>query len=410
MKKICGLLGRKLGHSYSPIIHTMLSNYSYELFEREPEELESFMREGNFDAINVTVPYKTAVIPYLDSLSDRAREIGSVNTVVRTADGYLYGDNTDYFGMKYMLERAGFDVSKKKVLILGSGGSSLTARAVLRSLGADKIIVISRSGEDNYQNIARHYDAHYIINTTPVGMYPRGDETPLSLEGFSSLEGVCDIIFNPAVTSLMYEAQELGIRTAGGLPMLVAQAKAASECFTGEKIPDEKIEEIISTLEVKLKNIILVGMPGCGKSKISAALGKILCREVVDTDKVVSHDRQKSIPDIFREEGEEAFRAYEHEAVKKTAARSGIVIATGGGVPTRLNNVKPLRQNGTVVYLRRPTEELSRDGRPLSKDADMDEMFRVRRPFYEGCADITVDVRENPEATANAIIQALYKE
>lgn len=192
--------------------------------------------------------------------------------------------------------------------------------------------------------------------------------------------------------------------------MLVAQAKAASECFTGEKIPDEKIEEIISTLEVKLKNIILVGMPGCGKSKISAALGKILCREVVDTDKVVSHDRQKSIPDIFREEGEEAFRAYEHEAVKKTAARSGIVIATGGGVPTRLNNVKPLRQNGTVVYLRRPTEELSRDGRPLSKDADMDEMFRVRRPFYEGCADITVDVRENPEATANAIIQALYKE
>ncbi len=407
MKKTCGLLGRALGHSYSPLIHSYLGDYSYELFECEPEKVGEFMRTGCYDAINVTVPYKTAVIPYLDELSDTARKTGSVNTVVRTEDGRLFGDNTDYFGFCYMLRRADIGVKGKKCLVLGSGGSSLTVRCVLADLGAREVRVISRTGEDNYENISRHYDAQIIVNTTPVGMYPSNGTSPLSLEGFTGLEGVADIIFNPHMTELLYQADALGVRCTGGLSMLVAQAKAASERFIGNEIPDEKIGQILSAIESVTENIILVGMPGCGKSKISRALGRILGREVIDTDGQVEKTAGKSIPDIFREEGEEAFRAYEHTAVCEAGKKSGVIIATGGGAVTRINNVKPLRQNGRVVFLRRPINELSRGGRPLSLGADLEEMYRVRRPFYEGCADITVDVRENPEATARAVIDAL---
>ena len=408
MSKKCGLLGKRLGHSYSARIHELLGDYSYEYFERDEEDVRDFILGGDFDGINVTVPYKKTVIPYLDVMSERAREIGAVNTVYRSQDGRLIGENTDYAGLSYMLSRAGFDIKGKKVLILGSGGASATAQYLCRTEGACEYVTISRSGENNYSNIARHYDAHYIINTTPVGMYPNNDGTPLSLDGFDSLVGVADVIYNPRTTRLCYEAQMRSVPTTSGLSMLVAQAKAASECFMGVRIDDSVIEDIIRQLERESENIILVGMPGCGKSKVSCALAELLSREVIDTDAVVERESGSSIPDIFREEGEGAVRDMEHSAVCGACALSGRVIATGGGVPTFERNIMPMRQNGRVVYLRRPTHELSRGGRPLSEGADMDEMFRVRRPHYEGCADVTVDVRENPEATAQAIIDELY--
>ena len=405
--KKCGLLGRKLSHSYSPRIHSVFADYSYSLFEVEPDSLGDFIKNGDYDAINVTVPYKQAVMPYLDEISETAAEIGAVNTIVRRADGTLYGDNTDCFGFCYMLSDAGIDVKGKKCLILGSGGSSHTVRYALRKLGAREVLIVSRTGEINYENVYSHTDTEIIVNTTPVGMYPNGGVSPIRLKPFGALCGVADLIYNPRVTELLHEADTLGIKNTGGLSMLCAQAWQASGIFTGCMPGKELIDTARRRVKCECENIILVGMPGCGKTKISQALGTILGREVIDTDELVVRARGKSIPDIFRDEGEEAFRAYEHEAVCGAGAKSGVIIATGGGVPTRTNNIKPLRQNGRIVYLRRPASELSRDGRPLSENADMDEMFSRRRPFYEGCADITVDVREKPDASAQAIIAAL---
>lgn len=405
---LCGLLGKTLGHSFSPIIHSYLGDYGYRLFEKSEEELGEFLTNEDFHAINVTIPYKKAVIPYLSKMSDEAKRIGSVNTVIRLSDGSLFGDNTDYFGFSCLVRKSKIDIKGKKAIILGNGGASLTVKAVLCDMGAKSVTVISRSGEDNYANISRHYDADYIINTTPVGMYPNNAATPLSLDGFHSLVGVADLIYNPRITRLCYEAEERGIRAVSGISMLVAQAKAAAELFSGEQIPDARIEQIITALERDSENVILIGMPGCGKSKISAALGALLGREVIDTDAIVESRVGMRIADIFRDEGEAAFRDYEHEAVCEACSRSGVIIATGGGVPTFERNIRPMRQNGRIVYLERPTHELSRKGRPLSESADMDEMFRVRRPFYERVADITVSVRENPESSAHAVMMALY--
>ena len=405
--KKCGLLGRKLGHSYSPLIHSYLGDYEYELFEREPEDVGRFMLEGEFDAINVTVPYKSTVIEYLDSLSDVAKRIGAVNTIVRTEDGRLVGDNTDYYGFTYMMGRAHIDVKGKKVLVLGSGGSSLAVRAALEDMGASRIVVISRTGENNYENVAIHSDAHVIVNTTPVGMYPKNGESPLSLDCFTELEGVADLIFNPKNTELIFRAKEKGIRCVSGLSMLVAQAKVASERFCSCTIPDERIEQILSVIERMTENIVLVGMPGSGKSTAARLLAELLGRDTVDTDAVIVEQTGKSIPEIFALEGEEAFRAYEHRAICDTSKRSGLIIATGGGAPTRVINHRPMKQNGRVVYLVRDPDELSRDGRPLSQGADMKKMFEDRRPFYEGCADITVEVLDTPEQTARQIVRAL---
>lgn len=407
MKKRCGLLGRKLGHSYSPMIHSYLGDYSYELFEVEPEELERFMTQADFDAINVTVPYKKAVLPYISALSERAERIGSVNTVVKMPDGSLFGDNTDYDGFSYMLARGGIDVKGKKALVLGSGGSSLTVTTVLADLGARSVTVISRTGENNYENIGKHADAEIIVNTTPVGMYPNNAQSPLSLEIFTRLEGVADLIYNPQTTELMFDAKARGVRCVGGLSMLVAQAKAASERFTGKTVDDALTEKIIGRIGEMTENIILVGMPGCGKSKIGKTIADILGREFVDTDDEIVKARGASIPEIFAREGEEAFRAYEHEAICETCKRSGLVIATGGGAPTRENNIKAIKQNGRVVFLRRPIEELSRSGRPLSQGSDLYKMYEQREPCYLACADVCADVLATPDESANAVLSML---
>ncbi len=384
----CGLLGRKLGHSYSPQIHARLGSYPYCLFEKEPEALEGFLREGDFSGINVTVPYKKAVIPYLDELSPVAKRLGAVNTVVRR-DGKLIGHNTDYFGFLTMVRDSGLTVAGKKTLVLGTGGASNTAVAVLQELGA-RVVTISRSGENHYGNLHLHSDAALIVNTTPVGMYPATEEAPLSLDGFPCLEGVLDVIYNPAATRLLLAARERGLVTRNGLLMLVAQAKEASEWFTGISVSDERITEIHSLLRRQMENIVLIGMPGCGKSTLGKALARELGKDFADADEAIVSLAGKSIPDIFREDGEAAFRAWETQALRTLGKQSGLVIATGGGCVTRAENLPLLRCNGTVFWLRRELSKLPTEGRPLSQANALEDLYRVRAPSYAAFADCLI--------------------
>lgn len=401
-----GLIGEKLGHSFSPAIHTKLGTPDYSLFELKPEELEAFLERGDFDGLNVTIPYKKAVIPYCAELTEQAKRIGSVNTIIRRADGTLLGHNTDYDGFLYMIRSSGVEVQGKKCLILGTGGASLTVRTVLEDLSAGEIVFISRTGENNYQNLDRHADARIIVNTTPVGMYPRNGEAPLNVRAFPALEGVFDLIYNPARTRLMLDAERLGIPAVNGLGMLVAQAKAASERFRDISIPDHVVEDITREIEKQTKNLILVGMPGCGKSTIGRKLAARLDRPLVDTDEEIVKRIGCTIPEYFASHGEEEFRKREHEVLRDFSARSGQIIATGGGIVTRPENMDPLRENSVVVFLRREIEKLPTRGRPISQSSDLHELYEKRRPLYEAAADVTVD-NIRPEQAVEEILNLL---
>lgn len=398
----CGLLGRKLGHSYSPQIHGKLGAYSYELFEKEPEKIEDFLQNGDFTGINVTVPYKQTVIPYLNELSPLAKKLGAVNTIVRRGDK-LIGHNTDYFGFLTMVRASGLDVFAKKVLVLGSGGASHTAVAVLEDLGAMPT-VISRNGENNYQNLHLHTDASLIVNTTPVGMYPNVGSSPISLDLFTKLEGVLDVVYNPARTQLLLDAEKRGIVVMNGLLMLVAQAKEAAEWFTGAEIPDDLIPEIHRLLRSQMENVILIGMPGCGKTTVGRLLAAQLGKEFVDADEEIVRLAGKSIPEIFAQDGEEVFRDWETKALVEIGKRSGLVIATGGGCVTKERNYDLLHQNGHIFWLKRDLDQLPTEGRPLSQAKRLEEMFRTRRPMYEAFADITVR-NDEPANTVAEIIR-----
>lgn len=402
----CGLLGRKLGHSYSPQIHNLLGDYSYVLFEKEPDELENFLKNGDFSGLNVTIPYKKEVIPYLSELSPTAQKMGCVNTVLRRSDGTLYGHNTDYFGFTSLVRHAGLSVTGKKVLVLGSGGASNTAVAALKDLGASPVI-ISRSGENNYGNLHLHRDAAAIVNATPVGMYPNTGVSPINLELFPNLEGVLDVIYNPARTQLLLDAEKLGIPRENGLWMLVAQAKEAAEVFTGGKISDEVIEKIYRRLSHQMKNIVLIGMPGCGKTTIGALLAEKLGRTLADVDEKIISLAGKSIPDIFAQDGEPTFRDWETKALTELGKQSGLVIATGGGCVTQKRNYPLLHQNGYLVWLERDCSVLPTDGRPLSQANDLGKMYAARKPLYEAFADIRVENTGTPEETVQKILDAL---
>lgn len=402
----CGLLGRKLGHSYSPQIHNLLGDYSYVLFEKEPEELGNFLKNGEFSGLNVTIPYKKEVISYLSELSPTAQKMGCVNTVLRRSDGTLYGHNTDYFGFTSLVRHAGLSVAGKKVLVLGSGGASNTAVAALKDLGASPV-VISRSGENNYQNLHLHRDAAAIVNATPVGMYPNTGVSPIDLELFPHLEGVLDVIYNPARTQLLLDAEKLGIPRENGLWMLVAQAKEAAEFFTGRKISNEVIEKIYRRLSHQMKNIVLIGMPGCGKSTIGTLLAEKLGRTLADADEKIISLAGKSIPDIFAQDGEPTFRDWETKALTELGKQSGLVIATGGGCVTQKRNYPLLHQNGYLVWLERDCSVLPTDGRPLSQANDLGKMYAARKPLYEAFADIRVENTGTPEETVRKILDAL---
>ena len=401
-----GLLGRKLGHSYSPQIHEYLGSYSYDLFEREPNEIEDFLRNGDFTGINVTIPYKKDVIPFLDELSPTAVKMGSVNTVVRRKDGSLFGHNTDYFGFTSMVHRSGIQVAGKKVLVLGSGGTSNTAVKALEDLGA-QVIIVSRSGENNYDNLHVHQDAAVIVNTTPVGMYPNTGVSPVDLSRFPVLEGVLDVIYNPAKTQLLLDAEKLGLPHENGLWMLVAQAKEAAEYFGGSPLPDSIIEIVYNKMSAKMKNIILVGMPGSGKSTIAALLAEQLGRSIVDADQKVIELAGKSIPDIFAEDGEVIFRQWETQALVDLGKKSQLIIATGGGCVTQQRNYPLLHQNGMIFWLQRELDLLPTDGRPLSQIQKLSDMYSMRKPMYEAFSDYQIDNNGTCQETVNQILSIL---
>ena len=403
----CGLLGEKLSHSYSPAIHAELAGYEYLLYEKQPEELDAFLKSGEFDGLNVTIPYKKTVVPYCAELSAFARSIGSVNTLVRRADGTLYGDNTDAYGFASMIRKSKIEVLGKKALVLGSGGASVTVCAVLESLQAREIVVISRNGKDNYQNLNRHADAQIIVNTTPVGMYPHNGESPANLSEFPLCEGVLDIIYNPARTALLLQAEMRGIPNIGGLHMLVAQAKRSSEQFADIEIADSEIERIETILAGSMQNIVLVGMPGSGKSSIAEALAEKLQRPLLDSDAEIVYRAGKSIPEIFAEEGEAAFRDLEAAVLADLGKRSGIILATGGGSVTRPENYPSLHQNGTIFWICREIAQLPKDGRPLSQTNDLYAMFAVRKPKYEAFADYAIDNNGTIDDAVNQILEVL---
>lgn len=403
----CGLLGEKLGHSYSPQIHSMLADYEYKLFEKSPEELEDFLKSGEFDGLNVTIPYKKSVMPYCAELSPTAAQIGSVNTIVRRSDGSLYGDNTDAFGFENLIVHNGIEVKGKKALVLGTGGASVTAQAVLKNLGASEVVVISRRGEDNYENIAKHADAEIIANTTPVGMYPNNGKAAVDLAQFPKLSGVLDVVYNPARTALLLQAEKLCIPCAGGLYMLVSQAKRSCELFTGKSIPDSEIDRIERILSHQMQNIVIIGMPGSGKTAVSTMLAERLGRKIFDTDTIVSEKAGMTIPEIFAAQGEAGFRKLETEATAEVGKLSGNIISTGGGVVTVADNYELLHQNGVIVWIERDTNKLARDGRPISLSSDLNELYAARLPLYERFADIKADNNGDINDTVNAIMEMI---
>ncbi len=418
-EKVYGLLGRKLGHSWSVPIHQALGCKDYRLIELEPEALGDFLRREDIGGLNVTIPYKRDVMAFCDVIDEGAKAIGSVNTLVRR-EGKLYGYNTDIDGFLYMLRRARISLMGKKVVVLGSGGASLTAQAAAKREGAREVVVVSRTGPDNYENLPqRHGDAEALVNTTPVGMWPRLEEAPVDLRLLPAVTDVVDVIYNPGRTNLLLQASgwnrnefyydDLGLwderyfRCAGGLSMLVAQAKRAEELFFDRTIPDGDTEKIVAWLWQDRTNIVLVGMPGCGKTTVGRELARLSGKPLADLDEEIVRRAGKSIPDIFREEGEAAFRELEAQVLADVCARSGQVIATGGGAVLRAENRAAMRRTGWVYFLRRALEELPTDGRPLSQKGSLEEMYRVRKPLYSAAADTVIDNSVALEETAELI-------
>lgn len=404
----CGLIGRRLGHSYSPQIHRALADYDYKLWELEPEELETFFRRQDFTSVNVTIPYKQAVIPLLDELSETARAIGAVNTVVRRGEK-LYGDNTDFAGMAALIHRIGLSLEGKKVLILGTGGTSKTAVAVARSLGAAEVYRLSRSGRDGaltYEDAARlHADADVLINTTPGGMYPAVEGCPVALDAFPNLSGVVDAVYNPLRTNLVLQARSRGIPAEGGLYMLAAQAAYARALFRGCETSQRDIDLAYQTVRREMENIVLIGMPSSGKSTVGRALAERLDKRFVDSDALVTERIGMPIADYFAQRGEAAFREREQEAVADLAATGGQVIATGGGAILRPENVTALRRSGRLVFLDRSPEKLiATADRPLASDREaLRRRYEERYDLYCAAADLHIDGDGTVEETAQRI-------
>ena len=387
-----GLIGAKLGHSHSPRIHQLLFGYDYALRELGEAELPAFLASRDFKGLNVTIPYKQAVLPFCDELGEAARRIGSVNTLLVRPDGSLYGDNTDWNGMRYALDCGKIRLEGKHVLILGSGGTSRTARAVAEDLGAARVTVVSRRGAVNYGNVYGLQDAEIVLNTTPVGMFPGNGASPLDLSRFPRLTGVMDVVYNPLQTALLLQAEELGVPHVGGLPMLVAQAKRSGEIFTGIRVPQPRLEAVYREIARSVTSVILIGMPGSGKSTVGRAVAQRLGRPFYDADAEIQRRAGKTIPELFAQAGEAAFRELEHQVLTDLGKRGGAVIAAGGGAVCFARNLPPLRQNGRIYCLKRPVDALPTDGRPLSTSRErLREMEREREPFYRQAAQVAVD-------------------
>ena len=407
-----GLIGEKLGHSYSKEIHNLIADYGYELREVKREELGAFMTERAFSGINVTIPYKKSVMDYLDVISDDAKKIGAVNTVVNR-DGKLYGYNTDFYGLKALLIHNGVSVRNKKVLILGSGGTSDTAYNVVTGLNAKEAIKVSRTKKDGfvtYDEAARlHSDADVIINATPVGMYPDDDGVPVNIGLFPSLSAVIDAIYHPLRTNLVSDAENRGIKACGGLYMLVAQAVYAAALFENKKPDENLIDDVYGKILNNKRNIVLIGMPSSGKTTIGKALAARMGKRFADTDELIVGTTGKSIPEIFEKEGEKVFREIEKKVICDIAVNDGTVIATGGGVILDEKNVLALKRNGVIVYLDRKIDNLiATDSRPLSSNVDdLKKLYAKRKPLYEKYAEITIDDNDDVATVVRRAEEAL---
>ncbi len=404
-----GLLGEKLGHSFSKEIHNMLGDYSYDLIEVAKEDFDSFVASGDFDGVNVTIPYKEAIIPSLKYIDDAAKAIGAVNTVVRKSDA-LYGYNTDFYGMVKLINHAKVGIKGRKIAILGTGGTAKTARAVAEHLGAKEILTVSRTDKPDtitYDTLySQHRDIEVVINTTPKGMYPNADECPLDLDKFHKLFGVIDAIYNPLRTTLVVEAKKRGIRAEGGLYMLVAQAVRASEIFFDKKYGEKTIDKIYRKLIRSKENIVLIGMPASGKSTVGRILEKRLSKKLFDTDKLIEHKEKCAISEIFKTNGEAYFRDLEASVVKELSTKNGIVIATGGGAVLRGDNVDNLKKNGRLYFIDRPlTKLIPTSNRPLASNAnDIERRFNERYRIYSQAADVRIDANTSAPITADKIL------
>lgn len=399
-----GLIGAKLGHSYSPEIHAQLGDYDYRLRECTEDEFISLMKSRNFKGLNVTIPYKKVAYAHCDALSDVAREVGCVNTLVVRPDGTLYGHNTDIGGFIAMAKRAGVEIAGRKCAVLGSGGASLTAQTACCRLGAREVVVVSRSGPVDYDALYRdHADAEVLINTTPVGMYPGNGKSAADISRLPKLTGVLDVVYNPDKTALILDAEARDLPCAGGLYMLVGQAREAAELFTGKDIPESETDRIYQKLRAEALNLILIGMPGSGKTTIGQRLAKELGRDYVDCDAEIVRRAGMSIPEIFAGQGEAAFRNLEAEVIADVCKEKGRVIATGGGAVLREENVRAMRQNGVVLMLERNIDALPMDGRPLSSGRQaLYAMWEARAPRYRAAADHIIDNNTIESATAMA--------
>lgn len=401
-----GLIGEKLPHSFSKEIHEKLAGYDYQLKELTPAQLPAFLEKRDFKGINVTIPYKQTVIPYLDELDDKAAAIGAVNTIVNR-EGKLYGYNTDYDGMVALIRHAGLSLEGKTVLILGTGGTSKTAMAVAKDLGAASVQRVSRTvkeGAISYEE-AQRLPVQILINTTPSGMYPNLDGQPMDLSRFGWLEGVLDAVYNPLRTRLVLQARDNGARAQSGLYMLVAQAAAACELFVGESLPQGALSRVYRTIHGEKQNIVLTGMPGSGKSTVGRILAQEMGREFVDTDTEIIRLAKKPIADIFAQRGENGFRELESQVIQQLSQRTGLVIATGGGAILRAENLRRLRQNGRIYFLDRPLEDIQpSDDRPLSRDREaLEQRYAERYPRYVAAADTGIPVRGSADTVAQAI-------
>lgn len=403
-----GCIGKKLTHSFSKEIHARLADYKYDLIELSEEEIAPFFEKKDFEAINVTIPYKQTVIPYLDDISDIAMRIGAVNTVVNRG-GRLYGYNTDYFGMKALIERIGIDIAGKKVLILGTGGTSKTARVVACDMGASEIIVVSRKRSDGYIDYpeaeAKHSDAEIIINTTPVGMYPDPEGCPIDVSAFERLEGVVDAVYNPLCTNLVLDAVERGIKAEGGLYMLVMQAVVAVEKFLDTEISKDVADKVFEKVRAEKENVVLTGMPGSGKSTVGRLL-KIDGYGLFDTDTEVEKRAGCSIKELIEKNGEQYFRDLETDVIRQLSSESKRIISTGGGAVLRAENVRRLRRNGRIFFLDAPISRLcATEDRPLSDTREkLVALYEQRIDVYRACADVTVADMGSAEAEAEYIL------
>ncbi len=400
-----GLIGRHLSHSFSPAIHSMIGDYEYKLYPLEPGEVAMFAEKTDLDGINVTIPYKKDVIPLCRELSDKAKAIGSVNTMTRLPGGGWRGDNTDYNGFLNLLGSDAEAMRGKKALVLGSGGASKTVCAVLTDCGIP-YLVVSRSGKVNYNNITDHSDAVIIVNTTPVGMYPDNGATPVDLSLFPACRLVLDLIYNPAKTALLLKAENLGIPARNGLSMLAAQGVRAGELFTGRTCPPGLATKITLEIRRKTLNTVLIGMPGCGKTTTAKYLSELTGRPAVDTDALIAEKAGMTIPEIFEKQGQAAFRTLETEVLREVSKESGLIIATGGGVVTIPENINLIRQNSICVFLDCDIKRLNIEGRPLSKTIGLEALYEQRLPLYRAWADLTVTA-DNLKDTAREIKETL---